>query len=981
MTKLIRTSLKYRLLSLIMCVAVAVSAMPAFTLEIQASAEENTSAETQAVDSPETVSSVFAFPDEMKSANVTIGKDFFKDPSQSSETTSAEIDEIMANINSYGFNTVIINTSYEDKVYFETDAAAFKNGSPLEMLISAARQNSLFVYISFDINTAVKAKSITELESKINYLSNTAHKLSGKYLIDGIIIDGYYNTKSAESFSDYQKYGTGIGFENWLLDNNAYVFSLVSEAVHKAANSIAVGIRISNMWANSSSDPAGSDTEDDFEALIDGYSDTAEYIRNGIADFIVLYAYGSVTSTELNFSSVTEWWDALASEAEIPMFVEHANQRISTQDASFGPDQILKQLEACQKLESYRGSTFFSYEQLVANTGKSTTALLNYYEGKIDTTALYKELTMVLPTKLNFTTYEPYVKFQGTFDQNFDIYFNGELINLNEAGNFYFQEELDVGVNTFTFQNKANTVKYSITRKVKVLQNIEPAAGNTINVEERTRISVTVTAYKGSVVTATLNGKTITLTEQESQSDDIDSNSYYTKFTGFFTAPEGKIGEEQNLGKITINGSYADFVYESGEGSTVVVNAIDPQAEPTKLVKITTDNCMTYDYYTTDNIPVPVSPRLPAGTLDPYVKTVSYYVSDQGVDKTVDYYLTASGKRIKASDAELIDGYTIVDNPASVTNTYVSNTDTIMTINMKQQIPFTVSFSPCDFYSVSGVDYFLKTFNATTVYITFDYLSEFSGTPSFSSDSIFSSGEWGYTTVDGEDKIQLKLTLRKPGVFAGYTTSYDGNGNLTFTFNGYRSSVSGATIVIDPGHGYSRSPSSIDPGAVGEVVEQKINLALAKKVTAKLQALGANAIMLPTDTTYINVYERSSYARQYNPDMYISIHCNAFSTDTSVRGVETHYFTPFSRELAGFVTSRMAAYYENNVYGDGVNRNRGCFRNYFAVTLQYDFPSILIESGFVTNYQEAMALANETHQDGLANAIVQGISDYFALNS
>ena len=128
MTKLIRTSLKYRLLSLIMCVAVAVSAMPAFTLEIQASAEENTSAETQAVDSPETVSSVFAFPDEMKSANVTIGKDFFKDPSQSSETTSAEIDEIMANINSYGFNTVIINTSYEDKVYFETDAAAFKNG-------------------------------------------------------------------------------------------------------------------------------------------------------------------------------------------------------------------------------------------------------------------------------------------------------------------------------------------------------------------------------------------------------------------------------------------------------------------------------------------------------------------------------------------------------------------------------------------------------------------------------------------------------------------------------------------------------------------------------------------------------------------------------------------------------------------------------------------------------------------------------------
>ena len=240
----------------------------------------------------------------------------------------------------------------------------------------------------------------------------------------------------------------------------------MSEAVHKAANSIAVGIRISNMWANSSSDPAGSDTEDDFEALIDGYSDTAKYIRNGIADFIVLYAYGSVTSTELNFSSVTEWWDALASEAEIPMFVEHANQRISTQDASFGPDQILNSLRLAKSLKAI-GEALFSHRAARCKHRKKHYSAFKLLRRKNRHHSLYKELTMVLPTKLNFTTYEPYVKFQGTFDQNFDIYFNGELINLNEAGNFYFQEELDVGVNTFTFQNKANTVKYSITRKVR----------------------------------------------------------------------------------------------------------------------------------------------------------------------------------------------------------------------------------------------------------------------------------------------------------------------------------------------------------------------------------------------------------------------------------------------------------------------------------------------------------------------------------
>ena len=37
-----------------------------------------------------------------------------------------------------------------------------------------------------------------------------------------------------------------------------------------------------------------------------------------------------------------------------------------------------------------------------------------------------------------------------------------------------------------------------------------------------------------------------------------------------------------------------------------------------------------------------------------------------------------------------------------------------------------------------------------------------------------------------------------------------------------------------------------------------------------------------------------------------------------------------------------------------------------------------MECGFVTNYTEAMALANEKHQKGIANAIAEGIKKYFA---
>ncbi len=922
----------------------------------------------------------YAFPDDMKASVITIGYDFFTDSEQSAEATQSEIDAIIAKFNEIGLNTIIIRTSYDGVIYYEPDTQKFKNGSPLDMLIDAARENNLYTYITFDINTALDANDITELNERIDYLSYCAHRLTNKYLIDGIILDGYYASKDADSYDNYSDFGSGIGFENWLKDNSAYVFRLVSNAIRATNNTVAVGISINNAWMNDSSDPEGSDTKDDFEALADGYSDTRDYIRQGYADFMIVYCYGGLESRELEFESIVEWWNELAEEADIPMFVRHANERISTSDSKWAADQILKQLEECHNYSMYRGSVFDSFESLKENVGTSTDALIKYYAGLIDTNSLYKELTMVLPKKYDFITYEPTEKFQGSFDSNFDIYFNGEKIELNEAGNFYFEVDLEVGVNKFTFKNKSTTITYKITRKVKVLQSVEPEEGTETRVEGTTKISVSVLAYKGSVVTATLNGKTIKLTEDDTLSDDLDANTNYTRFTGYFTAPEGIVGEEQDLGNIVINGSYNDFVYETMNGSRVIVNEISPYAERAQLIKIKNDNTITYDYYTTDNVATPTCPRLPAGTLDVIVNKVSYNVSSDGVNQTVDYYLTESKLRIKASDCEVIDGYTIVDNVVTLTNAYTSNTNTILNLQLNHQTPFTVSYSPLSYDDPDDNSYLIEEFDPDYVLITFDYVSDCAGSVSFSSDSLFTSAEWKNVQVDGEPKLQLKLKLRKSGIFAGYTASYDGSGGLTFTFNGYRSSLYGAVIVIDPGHGYNKSSTVFDPGAVGHVVEQKINIAIAKTLTSLLQASGATVYMLPTDTKYINLYDRSEYAAQYSPDIFISIHCNSVSKGNGVRGVEAYYFTPFSQPLASLVSKKMAQYYSSYVYGDGKNYNRGAKYNYFAVTLEQSFPSILVECGFVTDYQEAMALNNTSVQLGLANAIVSAMEEYFSLS-
>jgi len=906
----------------------------------------------------------FTFPDEMKAVTITPGVDFLKNPAQSVQATQAEIDKIIANVNSYTMTAIIINTNYNDKAYFSSSSEVTPEELALKMLMESAKKSNLFVYVNLNINFVLKQLADTNLEARINFLTHIAHKFSREYLSDGIILDGYYSSKSLPNYDYYMDNGSGIGFENWLLENGAYVFSLVSDAIHMTDNTIPVGICISNAWANTTSKPEGSATKDTFQALTDGYSDTVSYIKNGYADFVLLNDFGSIADPNVPFTPVATWWASQAVSANIPLYISHANDKLCTSAPGWiSDDQIVKQLFELKSIAGYKGSAFNSYNSLVASP-KTTAVLVNYYAGKVDQNSLMKELKMNSPNLKTYSTYEPTAKFQGTFDANFDVTFNGTPIVLNKAGNFYYEVPLAVGKNTFTLKSKATTYTYTITRNVKVLKSIEPT-GN-MSVEGKTAISVSAIAYKGSKVTATLNGKSISLTETDGQWEGSEANPSYAKFVGSFSTAGGLVNKEQSLGAIVITGNYQNK-NESLPGGSVTISALPEGINPAQLIKVTTDNAMTYDYGNTSSVPSPTNPRLPIGTLDYYIKKVTY--------SGVDYYLTQSGKRIKASDATIVDGYTFGENSLSVANTYVENTDTILQLKMKTPIPFNIRYEPCNYYTGSGGSYYVNNFQATSVTLEFDYITGVSSPPSFPAGSIFSSASWSTTTYNDRPRYQLKLNLSQNGIFAGVTSSYSSDGTLTLRFNGYKRSLAGMVFVIDPGHGLGAiTPGVFDPGATGQVVEEKENIAMAKILTAKLTAQGATVHMLQTDTTQINSYTRSSYARQFSPDMYIAIHCNSASADA--RGTEAFYFTPFSQPLANSVSSSVASYFTNNVYSDKANKNRGAKWDYYAVTLQYDFPSILVEPGFVTNMEDAMALDNPTNQAGICDAIINGVVQY-----
>jgi N-acetylmuramoyl-L-alanine amidase len=932
----------------------------------------------------------FFLPHNMRGIIISPEVDFALTPEDTSVQIARQLDDIYEYILAIGLNSVIIKTSVEDRVYYDLDMN--RNGKPdiVGMAVDRARIYHLNIYLICDIGHAVNPYD--DSAAAINSLISEIHKLTIKYPCNGIILDNYYNDPVINNFTRYMQSGAGIGYENWLFDSTEFLFETAAGVVRMTDNTIPVGVMINDMWANSSSKENGSPTNDSVEAYFDGFADTKKYIEEGYVDFVLLRCFGSLVSENLPFESTAQWWGELCGENNLPLYLIHYNENIGN---GWHDDQILRQLKiANENISAYHGSIFNCYYSLRQNRLNSAGTLKTYFAGLIDEESLMQDLVMHSPRNLSFTTFEPTVDFMGTFDRNFDVYFNNTIIELNEAGNFFFEMPLAIGANTFTLSHKGRTYTYRIERRIIVMREIDAsiADGVVLRVDGGTAITLQAIAYAGATVTATINGQTVRLQEREGTLRDEDVNSAYTSFVGRYRVPDGIIGVEQALGQISVQASYmgqsstfmgarvfvnaepeppppvSSIMYDQsaiGTGEVVGrIGAVRSRSENVRFVRLNGNNTLVFDAKTTGTVFDPNFGQLPAGTLD-------YFRSNVG-----GFYTTESGKRFRADDASVIEGNGIGDNALNVIKNGTLNGNGFFEISLDTRISYNVQASGLTFFSDWGSNYNVRNFDSEYIFVTFDNVTSVTKLPDFDSNLVFSSGRWEQVTVDGIAKFRLILRLRARGVYAGNSAYYNNDGNLMLTFPVLTNSLSGKTIVIDPGHGINAN--GFDPGAIGHITEFSANLAVAKRLEARLRSQGANVIRLRTEDTLIPARERALVARSHGVDLFISLHSNRVSGNPDARGVEVFYYTPFSQPLAASISESVAGYFTNNVYSDRAVRNRGAKHSYFWVTVQQDFPSVLVEMGFVSNIEDAMALANETHQDGIADAIVRGIRQYLS---
>lgn len=215
-------------------------------------------------------------------------------------------------------------------------------------------------------------------------------------------------------------------------------------------------------------------------------------------------------------------------------------------------------------------------------------------------------------------------------------------------------------------------------------------------------------------------------------------------------------------------------------------------------------------------------------------------------------------------------------------------------------------------------------------------------------------------------------------------------------------------ILIDPGHGGK------DPGAIGSytkngkritINEKDITLDISLKLAEKLRQLypDKKIIMTRSDDTWLSLEDRVDMANSIQLEaheaiLYVSVHVNA-SLDKKATGYEVWYLSPGYRRtvidpalaegdefLATILNSMMEEEYTTEsilmakFILDGLTAqignqspSRGIKEEEWFVVRNVNMPSVLIETGFITNEKEAALLASQEYLRKLAQGIYNGL--------
>ncbi len=190
-------------------------------------------------------------------------------------------------------------------------------------------------------------------------------------------------------------------------------------------------------------------------------------------------------------------------------------------------------------------------------------------------------------------------------------------------------------------------------------------------------------------------------------------------------------------------------------------------------------------------------------------------------------------------------------------------------------------------------------------------------------------------------------------------------------------------IVVDAGHGGD------DPGKIGinKVKEKDINLKIAKELEKLLKKEGIKVVMTRTDDS--GLYQKSSNNKKVedmrkrckiiteaNPVFTVSVHQNSYP-DESIKGAQVFYYgqSQEGKKLAEALQQTLVEQL------DPQNHRKAKANESYYLLKKTPSPTVIVECGFLSNYEEAELLNTEEYQKKVAEAIKTGILNSLKLNN
>ncbi|WP_165312438.1 N-acetylmuramoyl-L-alanine amidase [Vibrio ziniensis] len=269
-------------------------------------------------------------------------------------------------------------------------------------------------------------------------------------------------------------------------------------------------------------------------------------------------------------------------------------------------------------------------------------------------------------------------------------------------------------------------------------------------------------------------------------------------------------------------------------------------------------------------------------------------------------------------------------------------------------------------------------------------------------------GQYGHRLVvdmPHDEAAESESTASSPAQVSRDASQFYGNANIV--------------VAIDAGHGGE------DPGSIGPTrkYEKNATLSISKKLADQLDAIpGIKAVLTRRGDYFVNLNKRSDIARKNKAHLLVSVHADAFSSpkprgasvfvlntrraNTEIaRWVENHEQQSELLGGAGQVLAKnnsdrnvsqtlldlQFSHSQKEGYKVATNilsemgkvahlHKSEPVNASLAVLKSPDIPSVLVETGFISNPTEEQLLFQRSHQDKLARALAKAITQYFEDN-